>query len=204
MSRVLIVFAHPALEKSRVHSRLMRRVPVRPEVTFHDLYEEYPTFAVDVEREQALLSGHDVVVLQHPLFWYSTPPLLKQWIDLVLEHGWAYGSAGNALHGKRAVSVVTAGGRAGAYEPNGYNRFTIRQFLAPVEQTWRLCGLEYWPPYVIYGTHGMHPADIEKEADRYGGFLDLLADDRIEANRVSGRDDIRPLIMEMTNPGGLS
>jgi glutathione-regulated potassium-efflux system ancillary protein KefG len=177
-------------------------VPDRPDVTFHDLYEEYPTFAVEVQREQDLLAEHDVVLMQHPLFWYSIPPLMKQWIDLVLEHGWAYGSSGNALRGKRALNMVTAGGRAVAYEPDGYNCFTIRQFLAPVQQTWGLCGLEYWPPYVIYGTHGMVPADIDREANTYARFLNLLADDRIEAARLSGLDDIRPLIDEMEETGG--
>ena len=105
--RVLILFAHPALEKSRVNRRLSAAVSSLPGVTFHDLYEAYPDFDVDVRREQELLGSHDLVVLQHPFFWYSIPPLLKQWIDLVLEHGWAYGSEGKALVGKEAVVFGT-------------------------------------------------------------------------------------------------
>ena len=182
--RILILFAHPALEKSRVHRRLIGRLPERPEVTFHDLYEAYPRFDIDVPREQALLEAHDLVVFQHPFFWYSTPPLLKQWEDLVLEHGWAYGSEGTALQGKRMLSLLTTGGRAVAYRADGYNRFTIRQFLAPIEQTARLCGMDYLPPYVLYGTHRLGPDDIEREAARYKRALTLLADDRLDFGGV--------------------
>jgi glutathione-regulated potassium-efflux system ancillary protein KefG len=38
-SRVLILFAHPALEKSRVNCRLADAVRRLDGVTFHDLYE---------------------------------------------------------------------------------------------------------------------------------------------------------------------
>lgn len=180
MARVLLLFAHPALEKSRVHRRLVREAPGLPGVTFHDLYEAYPDFDVDVPREQELLLAHDLIVLQHPFFWYSTPPLVKQWEDLVLEHGWAYGSQGRALEGKRMLSLITAGGGAAAYEPEGYNRFTIRELLAPIEQTARLCRMEYLPPYVIFGTHRMTGEDIERAAERYRHLLLGLAEDRID------------------------
>ncbi len=203
MSRLLILFAHPALEKSRVHRRLIQRRPDRTDITFHDLYEHYPSFSVDVEHEQTLLSCHDLVVFQHPLFWYSTPPLVKQWVDLVLEHGWAYGSTGDALRGKRAVSVVTAGGRAAAYQPDGYNRFTIRQFLAPVEQTFRLCGMEYLPPYVIYGTHSMTPTDIDREAERYRTLIEMLADDQIKFRDAAEREELNPLVKRISGREGM-
>ena len=97
MSKVLILFAHPALEKSRVNKRLIRDVNSINNITFNDLYEEYYDFNIDVEREKKLLVEHDIIIFHHPFFWYSTPAILKQWQDLVLEHGWAYGSKGTAL-----------------------------------------------------------------------------------------------------------
>ena len=72
-------------------------------VTFHDLYELYPDFDVQVEQEQELLISHDMIILQHPFYWYSCPPLLKQWIDLVLEHGWAYGKEGEFAEREKNV-----------------------------------------------------------------------------------------------------
>jgi len=180
MPRLLILFAHPALEKSRVHRRLLQRVPARSGITLHDLYEEYPDFDIDVRREQALLLEHDLILLQHPFYWYSTPALLKQWEDLVLEHGWAYGTAGTALRGKRMANVLTTGGGSTAYAREGLNRFTVRELLTPIEQTARLCGMEYLPPYLIQGTHRMTEPDIEVAAERFGLTLEALHEDRLD------------------------
>ncbi|KPJ95692.1 MAG: hypothetical protein AMS18_02425 [Gemmatimonas sp. SG8_17] len=143
MIKVLILFAHPALEKSRVKRRLADAVRELPGVTFHDLYEIYPEFDIDGPSEQSLLAAHQLVVFQHPFFWYSTPAILKQWQDLVLQHGWAYGPTGTALRGKMMLSVVTTGGREDAYRRDGFNRFTVRELLAPIEQTAHLCGMDY-------------------------------------------------------------
>lgn len=180
MQRVLIVFAHPALEKSRVNRRLAAAVENLSGTTFHDLYEAYPDFDVDVQREQALLEEHDLLVLQHPFFWYSVPPLLKQWIDLVLEHGWAYGSKGKALVGKFVLSVISTGGREDAYRHGGHNRFTMRELLAPIEQTFVLCGLTYLPPFVAHGAHGMTSEEIEARASNYRRAIEALRDGKID------------------------
>ncbi|MDX1501997.1 MAG: NAD(P)H-dependent oxidoreductase [Thermoanaerobaculia bacterium] len=176
MPPILVLFAHPALEKSRVNRRLAAAVRGLDGVTFHDLYEEYPEYDVDVPREQRLLEKHDQVVLHHPFFWYSVPPLLKQWIDLVLEHGWAYGSEGTALAGKRVLSAISTGGGAEAYRHGGHNRFTMRELLAPVEQTFVLCGMEYLPPFVVHGAHGMTRGEIEQHARRYRRRIEALRD----------------------------
>lgn len=172
--RVLVLFAHPALHKSRVQRRLADAVRDLDGVTFHDLYEAYPEFDIDVPREQALLTAHDVVVLQHPLYWYSTPAILKEWQDVVLQHGWAYGSQGTALAGKALLSAVSAGGSAAAYTPEGRNRFTVRQLLAPIEQTAELCGMRYLEPFVVYGTHAMTPAAIAEAAEAYRARIERL------------------------------
>ena len=180
VNRILILFAHPALEKSRVNEVLVNEIRDVDGVTFHDLYEAYPEFDIDVPREQELLEAHDVLVLQHPFFWYSTPAILKQWQDLVLEHGWAYGRSGNALRGKKVLSVTTTGGREVAYQKDGYNRFTMRELLAPIEQTAYLCGMEYLPPFVVHGTHGMTPPGMEAHARDYRRALEALRDGRLD------------------------
>lgn len=180
MSKVLILFAHPALEKSRVNRRLAEAVQGLPEVTFHDLYEEYPDFAIDVPSEQALLVEHDIVLLQHPFFWYSTPAMIKEWFDLVLQHGWAYGSEGSMLRGKRALSVITTGGRETAYHRGGHNQYTMDEFLAPIEQTFRLCGVEYLPPFVVHGTLGMKSSKIAAYAETYSRLVQALSQDTLE------------------------
>lgn len=172
--RVLVVFAHPSLHHSRVQRRLLRAARQVEGVSVHDLYETYPDFDVDVAHEQRLLEAHDAVVLQHPFYWYSTPPLVKQWFDLVLELGWAYGSGGTALAGKPLLCAISAGGREDAYCEAGSNGCSVRQLLAPVEQTARLCGMPFLEPFVVYGTHALGDAEIDAAAKAYAERLASL------------------------------
>jgi glutathione-regulated potassium-efflux system ancillary protein KefG len=177
--RILILFAHPALQRSRVNRVLIEAVRNVDGVTFHDLYEAYPEFDIDVRAEQELLVAHDIIIFHHPFYWYSMPAILKEWQDLVLEHGWAYGSDGKALHGKMLLSVITAGGNETAYRGKGYNRFTMRELLAPVAQTAFLCGMEYLPPFVAHGTHSMTMADIRGHAEDYRRIVEALREGRV-------------------------
>lgn len=178
--RILVQFAHPAFEASRVNRRLASAIADLDGITINDLYESYPDFDVDVRREQALLLAHDLVVFQHPFFWYSTPAIVKQWEDLVLEHGWAYGTGGTALDGKYWLSAISTGGRESAYQHGGHNRFTIRELLAPLEQTARLCRMRFLPPFVVHGTHLLTGPDIERHASDYRRLLEALRDDRVD------------------------
>jgi len=138
LNQILILFAHPALEKSRVNRQLIRSVHGLDGVTIHDLYETYPEFNIQVKVEQDLLLAHDIIVFHHPFYWYSSPALLKEWQDLVLEYGFAYGEGETSLRGKKFLSAITMGGGEKAYSRDGYNRYTIRELLVPFEQTARL------------------------------------------------------------------
>ncbi len=161
--RILILFAHPALEKSQVNKVLIEGMDRMEGVTFHDLYQAYPEFDIDVKHEQQLLLDHDIIVFHHPFYWYSTPAIIKEYLDLVLEHGWAYGKEGNALKGKWLMNVTTTGGQEKAYCEIGSNRYTVRQLLAPMEQTAFLCKMLFLPPFVIHGTLGMPKEAIIKD-----------------------------------------
>ena len=184
MSKVLILFAHPALEKSRVNKKLIEDVQSLKNVTLNDLYEEYYDFNIDVEREKKLLVEHDIIIFHHPFFWYSTPALLKQWEDLVLEHGWAYGSKGTALVGKKFMNIITTGGSSQAYTRESVNKFSIREFLIPIEQSVKLCGMIFLPPYLIQGTHRFTAKEIEEYSKEYIQLLKNLSEDKFNFAEV--------------------
>ena len=151
-NRVLILFAHPSQERSEVNLPLYRASAGREGVTRVDLYGDYPDYRIDINREQQRLLEHDIIVFMFPLYWYSTPSLLKEWQDLVLEYGFAYGSDGTKLHGKTFLCALTAGGPADAYRVDGFNHFTIRELLQPLEQTAHLTGMNYLPPFALFGS----------------------------------------------------
>jgi glutathione-regulated potassium-efflux system ancillary protein KefG len=183
---VLVLFAHPAIRKSRVNRRLIEVAQSVDGATVNDLYEAYPDLDIDVEREQQLLTEHDVIVMQHPFYWYSTPSILKEWQDLVLEHGWAYGHDGHALEGKILVNAISTGGSEPTYCEQGTNRFSMQQLLAPIEQTARLCGMEYLPPFVVHGTHGLEAGEIDHHVADYRRVLEGLRDGRVTPDRAAG------------------
>lgn len=173
-NKILILFAHPLYEKSHAHKAMIKHIPKSEHITFHDLYEAYPEFNVNIKKEQALLEAHDIIIWQHPMYWYSCPPLLKQWIDMVLEYNWAYGANGNALKDKVIFQVITTGGKKENYATTGRDRFTIQELLEPFNQTAKVCKMVYLPPYVLHGTHLMKADDYEASGKAYGNLLSIL------------------------------
>lgn len=181
------MLAHPALHRSRVNRRLAAAARQVEGVTYHDLYDAYPDYDIDVEREKALLVAHSSVVWQFPFYWYSTPAILKEWQDLVLEFRWAYGPGGEALRGKLFLPVITTGGREEAYSPEGFNRHTMGQLLAPLRRTAELCGLVMLPPFVVHGAHRLTEPEVQSHARAYRATLEALRDGRVDPTQVAGR-----------------
>lgn len=178
MSKVLILYAHPSPETSRANRILRAAVEGLPDVTLHDLYEQYPDFFIDVPREQQLLREHDALVFQHPFYWYSCPPVLKEWMDRVLEHGFAYGEGGEALRGKHFLQVITTAGNETRYRHGGLNHFTMRELLRPFEQSAHLCGLITHAPLVAHGVRTLTDAQLETWGQRYRALITNLVEGR--------------------------
>lgn len=179
--RILLLFAHPSLDRSEVNHPMAEAVRELDGVTLVDLYAEYPDFQIDIEREQQRLLEHDVIIFQHPLYWYSTPAILKEWQDLVLEHGFAYGTSGTALHGKILFNALTAGGKESAYRAEGFNHFTIRELLQPLEQMARLCGMIYLPAFALFGARtAVEEERINDHVTEWVRLLKALRDDRLD------------------------
>jgi len=183
LNNVLILFAHPRFEKSRVNRLLLKAVGGLEGITVRDLYEEYADFNIDSEKEKMLLLEHETIVWQHPLYNYASPPLIKQWIDLVIEYGWAHGIGGDHLKGKTIFNVLTTGGTRQAYSSGGHG-FTLREFLAPFEQTARLCGMHYLPPFVVHGTFLLSDPEIQTYGNLYRSLLSLVTSQKFDPDTV--------------------
>lgn len=174
MKKILVLFSHPKFEKSRANNILVDQIKDKEGVTFHDLYEAYPDFLINVDAEKELLTKHDIIIWHHPFYWYSCPPLMKQWIDMVLEFDWAYGPNGTALKGKTCLNVITTGGSRELYCSQGTNSFSVNEFLRPFEQTANLCGMTYFPPFAVMGTHLLDDKALKEHAIQYSNLIDLL------------------------------
>lgn len=185
MKKVLIQFAHPAKARSKINSALRGAVEDLGNVTVNDLYACYPDFYIDAKREQRLCESHDVIIFQHPFYWYSTPAIIKEWLDLVLEHGWAYGKQGKALQGKLVLHALTAGGDDSTYRKDGFNQFTIAEFMSPYQATAKLCNMEWLPPFAVLGIHrGLPSEHMSAYAEDYRRAVIALRDDTLDIPEV--------------------
>ncbi len=202
MPDLIVYFAHPAQRFSHANAAMARAALTVEGITFVDLYAEYPRHNIDVDREQARLLDHDVILFQFPLFWYSTPSLVKEWQDLVLEHGFAYGAGGTALEGKTMMLALTAAGSAEAYTADGYQHYPLRTFLTPLEQTARLCKMRFPAPYVMYSSlHAIEQGRVQPHAAGFARLLSAIRDGRYDFDAAMAHDvvtsDGLPMLREV-------
>ncbi len=177
---ILLLLFHPRYEDSRANKTIVNEISNLDSVTIRDMYELYPDFDIDIKAEQAELLAHDIIIWQHPFYWYNCPPLMKQWLDLVLEYGWAYGTGGNKLQGKWIMNSLTSAGTFEVYRKEGRNRFTYRQLLSPFDQTAYLCHMEYLPPFVLPGANKVTQDRAEEYAIHFAQVIHFLQTEQVD------------------------
>jgi glutathione-regulated potassium-efflux system ancillary protein KefG len=169
--KILLLYAHPESQDSIANRVLLQPAQQLEHVTVHDLYAHYPDFFIDIHHEQQLLRDHQIIVFQHPLHTYSCPALLKEWLDRVLERGFASGLGGNALVGKYWRSVITTGSPQEAYRIGGDNRYPIEDILRPFELTAAMCQMHWLLPLVCYWARRQKLEVLYSYARAYGDWL---------------------------------
>ena len=163
----LLLYAHPYPDRSRANRALLEAVRELPHVQVRALYDLYPDFSVDVAAEQSALRAAERVVWQCPVYWYSVPALLSLWFEKVLAHGWAFGSGGDALKGKRALWVTTTGAPDTAYAAGQMHARPFADYVPPVEHTARFCGMIWEPPLIHHGAQRASDEVLRGWAARY-------------------------------------
>jgi putative NADPH-quinone reductase len=177
MSKTLILLFHPDLSRSDANAALAQAAARLPDVEVIDMQSVYSD-GIDMHRhgegEAARLLSASRIVLQFPLQWYSTPPLLKAWQDAVLTRMYyiKYEAEGRVFEGTELLLAVTVGNAADAYRLGGSNMFELEALLAPLRATANRCGLAWSSPFVLYEAHKLSPEALEAAAAEY---VDRLA-----------------------------
>jgi Putative NADPH-quinone reductase (modulator of drug activity B) len=169
---ITILYAHPYPSVSRANAALLRGIEGLPGVAIRSLYDLYPDFDIDADAERAALESSRLVAFMHPLYWYTTPALLKHWFDQVLVRGWAYGKDASGLRGKDCLWIVTAGGDEDAFDEGGRHGRPFEAFVPVVEQTARYCGMNWLDPFVVEGAHEISDDQLGQAARRLRARLE--------------------------------
>ncbi len=168
MKKTLVVMAHPDIKNSRANKILKEEVEKLSNAEIYNLYEKYPDGNIDVEKEIELLDKTGALILQFPLYWYSCPSLLKEWIDKVFMAA-RYGEK-RVLKGKKIGVAVTAGGIESVYD--GSNGLTIKEVLAPFSLSIDHVGGIELPIYSLYGV--MPDSSDEKIAEGAKKYIEHI------------------------------
>ena len=172
--KTLIVVIHPNINESKINKRWASEVTKHPELyTVHDLYQTYKDGVIDIEKEQRLIEQHDKIILQFPLYWFNSPPLLKQWLDEVFTYGWAYGStSGHKLRGRKFALAVSAGIKEEDFSPEGRYHHSLQEILLPFEMTAKYVEADYQPFYAFYGAE--YEVSVQELENSAKGYIDYL------------------------------
>lgn len=170
LMKTLIIFSHTYYVQSKVNRRLLEIANLIPDVTIRNLDGLYGTdfTKIDVPEEQRLLTENNRIVFQFPVFWFSTPPMLKAYMDQVFTHGWAYGSEGHALAGKQFMVAASTGSSLEKYRKGG---FTMEELLRPLMTSAAFVGMVVDKPMITYGCLDITEEGIKAACQEYRKLL---------------------------------
>ncbi|MBB3109582.1 putative NADPH-quinone reductase [Paenibacillus phyllosphaerae] len=169
--KTLVIVTHPNINESRINKAWVQELQQHSNITIHQLYQAYPNEVIDVAREQALLEAHDRIILQYPFYWYNMPPLLKKWLDAVMQYGWAFGPDGDKMQGKEIGIAISTYGSEESYQLGGANRFTIEELLKPIDAICHYIGARFIPPFTLSDVSNVTDEELEKSKIDYVRYI---------------------------------
>lgn len=153
MKNIVIISGHPDLKNSCANKTILEEIAALcPQAEIRKLDELYPDCKFDVKAEQAALEKADIIVFQYPMHWAGMPALMKAYVDKVMEHGWAYGSKGNALKGKIFIASITTGVAEAGYSASGPMKHTVEEYSLGLEGFAITCKLDYRKFFKLTGA----------------------------------------------------
>lgn len=179
--QTLIIVSHPSLTDSSAQRFLWESLPAEG-VTWHHLESVYPDGEIDREAEQQQLLQYDRIIFQFPFYWYSSPALLKQWQDIVLTDGFAYGTNGGRLSGKEFGLVLALGVSEREYQAGGREGFSISELTRPYQAMAKKCGMVYLPTLAVSKFDYLNDTKKKELLITYQQYLTKVNDASLKAS----------------------
>lgn len=145
--KILIIFAHTFWEDSKTNHALLQNIKDLENIKIHNLSTTYTNGKIDTDKELTLLKDADKIIFQFPLFWFSTPSLLKEWQDRILT-AILYGKNKELLKDKKFQVISTLGGAKSSYD--GHHGVTLEELFKPIYHSFEYLGCKSIKPYAIF------------------------------------------------------
>lgn len=152
--KTLVIVAHPQLANSSTESFLKAAADDENNVMWHELKTPF-----DISQEQELLKSATRIIFQFPLYWYSAPAILKQWLDEVWN---SQLTSSHLLKGRELGIVTTVAHSASAFQPGASQGYTIAEILRPYQALAYAMGMKYLSPLPIYQF--AHQSEEERQS----------------------------------------
>lgn len=133
-------------------------------------------FSPDIKAEMDKVKKADLIIIHFPLWWGSTPAILKGWIDRVFAMGFAWDAnnrySKGLLRGKKVLLTVSVGDPESFYSKEGMHKATVLQHLYGLtHSTLAFCGLDVIKPFVVENVTAASQEDLENKITSYRKFL---------------------------------
>ena len=172
--KVLVIYSHSYQETSHAGKVILEVFKAQPDFEVRNIEELYPQCSpIDIALEQERLVAADLIIFHHPIFWFSMPAGLKHYMDEVFQYGFAYGSTGGKLRGKKFIHSYTTGSGAATFAGE------LGDILpAALKGSAAFCGMEYLKAFPLYGqlalTNPNVPAEAKAHAERIVEYVHSL------------------------------
>ena len=160
MKNTLVLFAHPYFEHSTTNVRLLECYDDLDNITFRDLYQDYPDFHIQPFRERKRIVQYDRIIFHFPIIWFGLPPLLKLWIDEVFDMRWISESGINILSGKDALIITSVGGRESNYTQEGKYGTGVEELLSGLKVSLHVNNINLKKIHIIYNADNLNETEL--------------------------------------------
>lgn len=148
-------------------------------------------FNAEIEKQLQDVQWCDLLILQFPLWWFSTPAIMKGWIDRIMVKGVAYGGGKwydrGGFSGRRAMLSLTTAAYSEMCAPRSING-AMDVILWPLQHgVLRFCGFETLAPNIIWSATYIDDAARQAAMADYSHRLVNIAHEKPEP--AHGRDD---------------
>ena len=173
MKKTLVLFAHPFLEFSNNNKELTNFYERHQQFTFRDLYEEYPDFHIPAFRERKRIVEYDRFIFHFPIIWFGMPPLLRLWLDEVVDGNWISGQTKNPFENKEVFLLVTTRSKERSFGKNGKHGYTIEELISGLLVTLKIFKVNIKNIYIVYEAETLSKKEIILHKQKFVEILNL-------------------------------